>query len=97
MKLDDVGEIIATRSLTLLRDDGTSSEVLAVLGKPQPLPGLETDYYCPYQIRGAGSETVRHTCGIDAFQSIRLAIQSLGVQLDVLIVAPPPEIIHLRR
>lgn len=84
MKLDDVGEIIATRSLSMLHDDRTSSEVLVVLGKPQPLPGLETDYYCPYQIRGAGSEKVRHTCGIDAFQAIKLAIRSLGVHLDLL-------------
>jgi hypothetical protein len=83
MKLDDVGETIAMRKLSLLRDDGPPSEVLALLGKPKQSPGYP-DYYCPYQIKGAGSETVRYMCGIDAFQALQLAIRSLGSELEVL-------------
>jgi hypothetical protein len=83
MKLNDVGEIIAVRRLSLLNDEGTPSEVRALLGKPTQSPGY-SDYYCPYQIIGAGSETVRYMCGIDAFQALQLAIRSLGSELDVL-------------
>lgn len=83
MKLDDVGEIIAVRKLSLLSDDGPASEVSALLGKPTQTPG-HSDYYCPYQIKGTGSETVRYMCGIDAFQALELAIRSLGSELEVL-------------
>jgi hypothetical protein len=83
MKLDEVGEIIAARKLSLLTDDGPASEVLALLGKPTQTPE-HSDYYCPYQIKAAGSETVRYMCGIDAFQALELAIRSLGSELEVL-------------
>ena len=83
MNLDDIGEIIAVRRLNLLRDDGPPSEVLALLGKPTQLPD-HCDYYCPYQIKGAGSEKVRYSCGIDTFQALQLAIGTLGVEVEVL-------------
>jgi len=83
VKLDSVGEIIASRTLLLLRDQGPPSEVLVLLGKPVQTPG-ETDYYCPYQIKGAGDENVTAIVGIDRFQAIQLAISMLGVELDVL-------------
>jgi predicted alpha/beta-hydrolase family hydrolase len=83
MKLDDVGETIAMRKLSLLRDDGTTSEVLVLLGMPRQSPGYP-DCYCPYQIKGAGSETVRYMCGIDAFQALQLAIRALAADLEVL-------------
>jgi hypothetical protein len=83
MKLDDVGETIAMRKLTLLLDDGPPSEVLVLLGKPKQSPGYP-DYYCPYQIKGAGDEKVRYRCGIDTFQALQLAIRALGVELEIL-------------
>ena len=83
MKLDDVGEIIAIRKLSLLGDDGETSQVLVLLGMPKQSPGYP-DYYCPYQFKGAGSEAVIYMCGIDAFQALQLAMRSLGSELDVL-------------
>ncbi len=83
LKLQCVGEVVATRTLTLLRDDGPPSEILVLLGKPQQLPDF-TDYYCPYQIKGIGSEKVHYMCGIDAFQAMELAIRSLGAELDLM-------------
>ena len=58
-------------------------EVLVLLGKPKQLPD-HCDFYCPYQINGAGSETVRYMCGIDAFQALQLAIKALAADLEVL-------------
>jgi hypothetical protein len=54
-----------------------------LLGKPKQLPD-HSDYYCSYQIKGAGDEKVRYSCGIDAFQALQLAIRTLGVELEVL-------------
>lgn len=71
LKLDSVGEVIARRTLTLLHDQGAPSEVLVLLGKPTRLPDHE-DYYCPYQIKGAGSGNVGYACGVDPMQALSL-------------------------
>jgi hypothetical protein len=83
MTLDNVGEVIATRELKLSRDRGERTGVLVLLGKPQQLPN-HTDYYCPYQIKGAGPDKVRYECGIDQLQALLLAISTLGVELEIL-------------
>ena len=82
MKLDDVGEVIATRTLKLAKEQN-KSEILVLLGKPRQLPD-HSDYFCPYQIKGAGRENVRYACGIDPVQALILAISTLGVELAVL-------------
>ena len=69
--------------VSLLHDDGPPSDVFALLGKPEQIPG-HTDYYCPYQIQGVGSDTVRYTSGIDTCHALHLAIRSLGGDLEVL-------------
>jgi hypothetical protein len=83
MKLDSVGEIIATRTLTRLQDQGPPTEVLVSLGKPHLTPGY-SDYYCAYQITGAGSERIMHSCVVDPFQARQLSLSTLGVELEVL-------------
>ena len=83
LKLDNVGELIATRTLVLHRDNGSNSEINVLLGKPRQLPDHE-DYFCPYQIKGAGDEKVRYSCGVDSFQALHLALSTLGVELEVL-------------
>jgi hypothetical protein len=83
LKLKNVGEVIAIRNLTLVANQGPPPEVLVLLGKPQELPD-HSDYYCPYQIKGAGDEKVRYACGIDPFQALQLALSTLGVELEVL-------------
>jgi len=44
LKLESVGELIATRTLTLRQENGATSEIMVLLGKPQQLPKHE-DYY----------------------------------------------------
>ena len=83
MEIKDIGEVIAARTLTLYRDQGSHSEIVALLGKPQKLPD-HSDYYCPYQIKGAGPEKIRYSCGVDAFQALQLALSTLGVEFEVL-------------
>jgi hypothetical protein len=83
VKLESVGEVIATRTLTLLRNQGVASEIVVILGKARPMPDHQ-DCYCPYQIKGAGDEKVRYQCGVDPFQALHLALSTLAVELEVL-------------
>ena len=83
MKLESVGDVIATRKLLLLRDDTATAEVLVLLGKPQTGQDQQ-EFYWPYQLKGAGDEKVRLARGVDAFQALQLALSILGVELDVL-------------
>ena len=84
MHLDSVGEVIAIRTLKLENEQGESSEVSVLIGKPQKTPG-STDYYCPYQIKGAGPEKkIKYMCGIDSVHALSLALSILGVELAAL-------------
>jgi hypothetical protein len=79
MKLASLNNVIATRTLTVLSEPGSAVEVL--LGKPEP---DAKDFYCPYQIKGAGTEKVRCVYGVDAFQALQLALSTLRVELEAL-------------
>jgi hypothetical protein len=68
MKLDSVGELMASRTLTIQGDGIATSEVTVLLGKPQRWRD-QVDYFCPYQIKGAGDEKIRYTVGVDSFQA----------------------------
>jgi hypothetical protein len=81
--LDSVGEVIAVRTLKLQDEQGTPSEVSVLIGKPQKTPGFD-EYYCPYQVKGAGPEKIRYACGVDAVQALLLTLWGLGVELEVL-------------
>lgn len=83
MKLESVGEVIATRRLTLDRDDGAPSSVTVSMGKPQQFPG-HSDFYCPYQIQGTAFDKVWYACGVDRFQALQLALSTLAVEIEVL-------------
>jgi hypothetical protein len=80
LKLDSVGPVIATRLLSLVRDKKTTQEITVRLGQPKHMPDT-SDYYCPYQILGIGSEKIKYAAGIDAFQAIQLAMGRIGADL----------------
>ncbi len=83
MELESIGEVIATRTLSLAND--TSRKVLVRMGKPQPLPeALGDDHYCPFQIIGLGSERVKYAAGVDVFQSLELCLKMIGAYLAFL-------------
>jgi hypothetical protein len=83
MKLESVGEIIASRKLTLLREGKEPAEVIVLMGKPEKFPD-HTDHYCPYQIKGVGREKIMAVGGVDAFQAMQLALSTIGVELEVI-------------
>jgi hypothetical protein len=81
MKLDSLGEIIATRSFHLA--DERVREVVVSIGKPQPFPDSE-DYYCPYQVKELGRDGIKYVGGVDAFQALQEVMKVIGAELDAL-------------
>jgi uncharacterized protein DUF6968 len=83
LKLESVGEIIASRRFTLLRKGKEPVEVVVLMGKPEKFPD-HTDHYCPYQIKGIGRQKAMAIGGVDAFQAMQLALSAIGVELEVI-------------
>jgi hypothetical protein len=83
MKLGNVGEVIANRKFTLIREGQEPTEVEVLMGKPKKFPD-HADYYCPYQVTGMGPEKVTAIGGVDAFQAIQLALGTIAVELEVM-------------
>jgi hypothetical protein len=75
MELRDVGIVIARRELKL-----RYGKITVLIGKPEPFPD-GSDYYCPYQIIGLGTERVRRAGGIDSIQALHLALEMIGADL----------------
>jgi hypothetical protein len=79
MFADDLGEVVATRTLSLINGE-SRKEVTVLLGKPRKLSNSQ-DYTCVVQIRGLGNEKPRSIVGVDAIQAIQLALAFIGVEL----------------
>jgi hypothetical protein len=81
VNLDNVGTVVASRKLTVLGDD--KKEIMVLIGMPEPY--LDTsDYYCPFQIQGIGSERIEYAVGIDSVQAMLLAFKRIPVLLLLL-------------
>jgi hypothetical protein len=78
-----LGEVIATRELSIKQSDQSKRTVIVKLGKPIRFPE-SNDYYAPFQITGIGNETVLCAGGIDAFQAIHEVMRVIGAQLMAL-------------
>ena len=83
MKLESVGDVIADRVLTLNREGQEPAKIHVLLGRPHKFPDHD-DYYCPYQIKWLGREKVMAIGGVDAFQAMQLALDTIGVELEVI-------------
>jgi hypothetical protein len=77
MELTSLGVVIAERRLAI---EGSDREVVVALGAPQPFEEGR-GYYCPWQIRGIGSEKIRFAGGLDEFQALQLAMPIIGASL----------------
>jgi len=71
----ELGQVIAER---ILRSD--AGEVRVRIGLPKE---HDQDFYItPYQILGAGNEKIRYAGGMDAVQSLQLAFEMIGNDLQ---------------
>ena len=77
MKLESVGEIIATRELDLA---GSEEKLTVSIGIPKKFPD-SSDYFCPFEIRRLRSGKVSYAGGIDGIQALLLALKKIGAEL----------------
>jgi hypothetical protein len=81
MQVVDLGDVIATRSLS----DSAKGDrkVVVSIGRPQRFPDSD-DYYCPFQITALGRERVKYAAGVDAIQALQLVMKMIGAELEAL-------------
>lgn len=80
MDFESVGEIIASRMLHVIDENGNKRPVSIFIGKPQPAadaPGYE----CPYQVIGIGNQKTSVSHGSDSIEALRNAMIFLGAEL----------------
>jgi hypothetical protein len=75
-KLRDIGEVIASRDLTL----DQSKKVTILMGKPRCFPE-PVGWICPYQKIGVGLNHVKNAYGGDSVQALILALSMVGAEL----------------
>lgn len=80
MYLEELGEIIAVRDLTLTETGKEKQSVRVIAGKPQFADSI--GWYCPFQITGVGDEKIRYAAGIDAIQALQLVMVMIGANLQ---------------
>src|SRR5690348_10271957 len=76
-------DVIARRELCLVEPDGSESEVIVSIGRPQPFEDFK-DYWVPYKISGGGIDKEFYAGGVDAIQALQLAMVGLGAELYAL-------------
>lgn len=80
MEFESVGEIIASRMLHVIDENGHKRPVSVFIGKPQPSRNA-SGYACPYQIIGIGSQEAQVGHGQDSIQALKSALVLLGANL----------------
>lgn len=85
MKIKSIEDVVACRKYTLDTTTG-KSEVEFVIGKPFSSPEVSDgmEYICPFSITLDGKLTFRFTAGIDALQSLLLALAAVRVELKTI-------------
>ena len=80
MAFEILDEIIATRMLYVIDDQGNKRPVSVFIGKPEPADD-SSGYTCPYQVIGIGSQKTHVARGTDAIQALQSALMLTGASL----------------
>jgi len=80
MDFDSLGEIIATRRLHFV-DEGEHQRAVSVfVGKPQQSNG-SSEYHCPFQVIGIGSQNTQLARGNDSIHALQSAFKLISASL----------------
>ena len=83
MDFENIGEIIATRRLHFVDECNNDRVVSVLVGKPQQSFG-SSDYQCPFQVIGVGSQTTQLGRGRDSIQALQSALILVSASLNYL-------------
>ncbi len=81
MDFDSIGEIIATRRLHYFDEANHQRTVSVLVGKPQQLPD-SSDYLCPFQVIGIGTQQTHSARGRDSIQALQSAFILIAANLN---------------
>src|ERR1043166_3925206 len=81
MEFESTNEIIASRMLHVIDEQGNKRPVSVFIGKPQPSAD-SSGYFCAYQIIGIGSQETQIGHGRDSIQALKTAMILLGASLN---------------
>jgi hypothetical protein len=81
MDFDCIGEIIATRRLHFVDEGNHKRTVSVFVGKPQQSNG-SSDYHCPFQVIGIGSQQTQLARGHDSIQALQSALILIAASLN---------------
>ncbi len=81
MASDSLDDVIAERRLSLISDTGEVREIVVRIGKPGRSPDHD-DYACECQIAGLGEYSLKRIYGLDAFQSLQLALRFISILVN---------------
>jgi hypothetical protein len=81
MAFESINEIIASRILYVVDDQGNKRPVSVFIGKPQP-EADSSGYQCAYQVIGIGNQETQVGHGHDSIQALKTAIILLGATLN---------------
>jgi hypothetical protein len=94
MVIEDIGEVIAERTLMKPVRGGEPGIVVVRLGKPRPFPDA-SGFYSPFEVVGLGDHKIRYAAGVDAFQSLQLAFRMISSLLHQYSREPSVEMFFL--
>ncbi len=81
MEFESISEIIASRMLHVIDEQGNKRPVTVFIGKPQPAAD-SSGYFCTYQIIGIGSQKTHIGHGRDSIQALKTTMILLGATLN---------------
>lgn len=81
MNVRIIGEIIATRHLYYFDETNQKKAISVIVGKPQPSPD-STEFQCPFQLIGIGSQDTQTARGHDSIQALQSALILVAANLN---------------
>lgn len=81
MEFQSISEIIASRMLHVVDEQGNKRPVSVFIGKPQQSAD-SSGYFCAYQIIGIGNQETQVGHGRDSIHALKTAIILLGATLN---------------
>ena len=81
MDFDSVGEIIATRRFHFIDEGDRHRAVSVFVGKPEQSNG-SSEYLCPFQVIGIGSQVTQLARGSDSIQALQAAFVLISASLN---------------
>nr|BDD43609.1 hypothetical protein 3 [Gammaproteobacteria bacterium] len=79
-KGSDVGDLIASREMYFVYDDGTKESAAIKIGKPY-IYSKDNDWCCPYEISMGSNSKIFGMIGIDSLQSLQLTLKTLSTEV----------------